>query len=94
MADNTFAVVLFSLSSLELAASLVLHFIAGKPIRSNANMLTKISSQMQTNGLTECNHCHHIVARYFIDGTGAPTCANCSPDGFADAVASQKLNAR
>lgn len=92
MVSNAFAVVVLALSSIELCYAIYLTRAAQKPIISNASMLTKISSNMQTNGLSECNYCHHIVARYFIDGSGATACANCKSEGFAAAQKNKSLN--
>lgn len=94
MASDTIAAVLFALSAINLGVSVSILLYAHRPVIKNSSMLTRISSQMETNGLTECSHCHHVVARYFIDGAGRPTCANCKPDGFLAAKKEQTLNVR
>lgn len=33
-----------------------------------------------------CDHCGHLVGRYFIDGYGRTTCPGCKPEGYTDAV--------
>lgn len=83
-----------TLSTINLILTIVLTAIAHRPVIKNSSMLTKISSQMETNGMAECWHCHHIVARYFIDGSGKHTCANCKPEGWLDAVKKKSLNER
>lgn len=94
MVVDALACFVLALSSVELCYAIYLTRAAQKPIVSNASMLTKISSHMETNGLTECGHCHHIVARYFIDGSGTPACANCQPSGYQNAVKNKSLNER
>ena len=94
MAVDTFAVVFFALSSINLGVTIVLNLHAYKPVVHNSSMLTKMAQQVETNGMTECQHCHHIVARYFIDGSGKPTCANCKPEGFLQAQKDKTLNER
>lgn len=94
MAGDLVAVILFSLSAVNLVAAISLYTAAKKPVVSNSSMLTKMSQHMESNGMTECSHCHHIVARYFIDGSGAPTCANCKPEGFQQAIQNKSLNER
>lgn len=94
MVGDAYAVPLFIASLGNLVVSIILIIGAYRPVVKNSSMLTRISSQMETNGLSECNHCHHIVARYFIDGAGKTTCVNCKPEGFQAAVKNNELNTR
>lgn len=44
-----------------------------------------LHTQCATRAFHTCNHCHHLVGKYFIDGYGRTTCKTCKPEGFADA---------
>lgn len=89
MASDTFAIVLFVLSAINLAAAIAF-MIASR--RETTKNFAAINSNEKPNVYATCNHCHHIVARYFIDGAGKTTCANCKPEGFSAAVQNKTLN--
>ncbi len=87
MVDYLIPTILVALSAL----NIYLYFFPASPIRYRFGAK---KAKSVTNGFAECGHCHHIVARYFIDGAGETTCANCKPSGYEYAVKNNRLNVK